>query len=141
MISFIIRGTPQPQGSVRAFMPKGWKRPVLTTDNPKLKAWRATAQHEAQVAMNEIGAQLTPRPLAVRVEARFYFVRPKSGPKDSRHKTTRPDLDKCSRALLDSLTGICIEDDSQVTQLWVSKFYGATAYTEVRVTDLRDLMP
>jgi crossover junction endodeoxyribonuclease RusA len=136
MISFVVPGTPQPQGSMKAFVPKGWNRPVLTSDNSKLKTWRWNVGQMAKQAMMAIGEKLISKPLPIRVEAQFYFAKPK-GSKE-RHKVTRPDLDKICRALLDSLTGIAFEDDSQVTQLWVSKFFGSQAHTQVRITELSE---
>lgn len=32
-VSFTVLGTPQPQGSAKGFVPKGWTRAVITTDN------------------------------------------------------------------------------------------------------------
>ena len=40
MIQFTVYGHPEPQGSTRAFVPKGWTRPVITTASKKMKPWR-----------------------------------------------------------------------------------------------------
>src|SRR5580692_6328384 len=92
ILSFDVLGTPQSQGSIRAFMPKGWKRPTLTSTNKELKPWRQEVASNAHTAMMESfieGCIEGP----VRVEANFYFCRPKSRKKE-RHKTTKPDIDK-----------------------------------------------
>jgi len=48
--------------------------------------------------------------------------RPKSLPKTSTPPATkRPDADKLARGVLDELTGRVIVDDSQVTNLWITK--------------------
>ena len=133
IIAFDVLGKPQHQGSMRAFMVKG--RPILTSTNKGLKPWRQEVAANAENAMRELfleGCIEGP----VRVEAMFYFTRPKSSKKGERHKITRPDLDKLARALLDAMTGTVFADDSQVSQLWVSKFLDGASKTWVRVTTL-----
>lgn len=121
MIQFTVYGRPQPQGSMKAFIPKGWTRPVLTSSNAKMKPWR----QEVMTTIVSLRHELIKRPAAVKVQAGFYFERPKSLPKkNGNHLTKKPDLDKLARALLDCLSGVLIEDDAQVSDLHVSKFYG-----------------
>ena len=78
----------------------------------------------------EAMAQIVPRivrfekPQAIGVECRFYFQRPKSTKKSIMDKVTKPDIDKLARAILDALTGIVFEDDSQVTTLVCWKGFG-----------------
>lgn len=136
LLVFTVFGTPQPQGSSRAFFRPGMKRPVITSANPKNKPWRQEISGTAQHEMGELAP--ADRATPVRVEAFFYFDKPKSTPKRTKHKTTKPDLDKLARSLLDGLTGIAFEDDSQVTQCWVSKFFGSPARAEIRVTPMED---
>lgn len=73
---------------------------------------------------------------ALTVEAVFYFLRPKTHYGTGRNAgvlkesspayvTTRPDLDKCARALADALTGIAWRDDSQIVTWKVSKEFAA----------------
>jgi crossover junction endodeoxyribonuclease RusA len=131
-ITFQVFGTPQPQGSARAFMPKGAKFPVVTSDNPKLKPWRQEVAQVAQLEMNENNLEVIGKKHPTRIEAEFYFAPPKSG-RNLVHKMTRPDVDKLSRALLDALTGIVYEDDGQVSQCEVRKFFGAPARVVVMV--------
>jgi Holliday junction resolvase RusA-like endonuclease len=40
-----------------------------------------------------------------------------------RYPTTKPDIDKLSRAVLDALTSVWYKDDSQVIQLEAQKIY------------------
>lgn len=120
--SFTVYGTPIPQGSTRAFIPKGWKRPVITADNRKTKPWR---QEIAGVAMELNGVPWPiEKPMPVRLELRFTLAKPKSVPKHLVCPTKKPDLDKLARAVLDALSGIAFEDDSQVCELVASKCYG-----------------
>lgn len=132
MISFTVHGTPQPQGSTRAFTPKGWKRPVLTSANKNLKPWRQDAAQMALEAMK--GRPVTED--AVSVTADFYFAKPKSTPKRVAQKITKPDCDKLLRASLDAMTGIVYRDDSQVVQLVGRKRFGLPERAEISVTAL-----
>lgn len=118
-VSFFVPGIPQPQGSVRAFMPKGCPRPVLTSDNPKLKAWRKLIAMHARNAWANV---MTDEPVVVHLT--FTFRRPKSASVRKRPAmTVRPDLDKLARGVLDAMTGVVWRDDSQVTVLCCSKAY------------------
>lgn len=131
-IKFTVLGVAQPQGSASAFIPKGWSRPVVTSANPKLKVWRKVASLSAAVAMR--GTEPAGRKVPIRVEAIFYFERPKSVNKLA-EKTTAPDLDKLARGLLDAFTGILYEDDASVTELRCSKAFGSPARVEVVVQE------
>lgn len=131
-LEFVVYGTPQPQGSTRAFMPKGAKYPIITSDNPKLKSWRQELAKTALLACCELPKDYDfPRPkgIAMQVSARFYFKSPKKT--HSQHKTTRPDADKLLRAALDGMTGIVYEDDSQVAHAQVSKLFGLPERCEI----------
>jgi crossover junction endodeoxyribonuclease RusA len=134
IVNFTVFGVPQPQGSIRAFMPKGSSKPILTSDNKKMKPWRQDAAWLGKEAMQKAGERLFVKPIAVAVDVTFYFQRPKKS--KGCHKTTKPDVDKLLRALLDALTGICYEDDSQVASCIIVKVFDETPRTEVRVSVL-----
>jgi Holliday junction resolvase RusA-like endonuclease len=134
MLSFTVFGVPQPQGSTRAFIPKGWNRPVVTTDNTKLKPWRQQVSGTAKAEMESRGLDLCLG--AVRLEATFFFDRPKSLKKSATHKVTKPDVDKLLRSLGDSLTGIVFKDDSQICECVVAKEFGTPSRVEVKVKEL-----
>lgn len=131
MINFTVFGTPVPQGSMRAFMPKGAKHPVVTSDNPKLKSWRQEIGKVAMLAAHAHDCPI-PREVGVAIIAVFYFARPKSAKKDA-VKVTRPDSDKLLRGVLDSLTGIFYHDDAQVTDARTVKRFGLPERTEIAV--------
>jgi crossover junction endodeoxyribonuclease RusA len=94
-----------------------------------VKAWRETVRAAAHAAHD--GA-----PLAgpVNVHLVFRAARPKAHWRVAgrlaitapRRPTTRPDVDKLARAVLDALTGVVFTDDSQVVELVAIKRY-ATA--------------
>lgn len=139
--AFTVFGTAQPQGSTRAFIPRGWARPVITTDNGKLKPWRQELSQTALIAMQECGAKLASREMPISIALTFVFEKPRSARKTAVHKTTKPDLDKLLRAVLDGLTGIAYEDDSQVCECRVAKIFGSPARLEVQVCTLVEGVP
>lgn len=124
MTTFFVHGEPQSQGSMRAFMAGG--KPVLTSTNKSLGAWRQIVAARAQEH-----AHMHDGP--VRMTLMFFVPRPKSLRRTDVLPTKRPDLDKLERACLDAMTGVMYRDDSQVTTLVASKRYGIEA-TGVRIT-------
>ncbi|HYX83244.1 MAG TPA: RusA family crossover junction endodeoxyribonuclease [Gemmatimonadales bacterium] len=131
VVEFSVLGVAQPKGSARAFIPKGWKHPIVTSTNRNLKAWESLIATAAQDAARGI---FFDGPIAL--ELRFRLPRPKSLPARVTHHQTKPDLDKCIRAL-DALTGILWRDDAQVVAISAVKGYapaGAPASLTVRVS-------
>jgi len=123
-MTFTVYGTPIPQGSTKAFTPKGWKRPVLTSDNARLKSWRqlvAEAAHLALLAQPAAERQLLLD--AVTLTIAFALPRPLSLPKRITAHTRKPDIDKLVRAVADAVTGILFRDDAQIVQLTATKCY------------------
>lgn len=129
-INFTVYGTPRPQGSTRAFWKPGMQRAVITTDNKKLKPWRQQISDTA-VSLN---AQMFPRETPVEVTMNFYFMRPKSA-KKRLGMTVKPDGDKLVRAIFDAITGVLIEDDSQVVEFHARKHYGGPERAEIQVQE------
>lgn len=128
VIVFSVRGEPVPQGSTRAFVVKG--HAVTTSANPKTKGWR---QSVSLVATQHAPAELWEGP--VNVELLFRMGRPPSVSLKKRPlPTTKPDLDKLIRAILDALTAVVWKDDSQVTGIVASKHYDDGAAPGVDVT-------
>lgn len=140
MTSFIVAGTPAPQGSKRHV---GNGR--MIESSPDVKGWRDLIRAEAQRV--HTGDALAG---AVDVGLRFWMPRPayhygtgrNAGRNAGRIKpqfvdvehTVKPDLDKLVRAVLDAITeerrygritrrGV-IRDDSQVVRLDPAKNYG-----------------
>src|ERR1700745_480073 len=101
MLRFTVFGTPQAQGSARAFMHKGAKFPSITSTNPKLKPWRQEVSGTALVEMERQKQTMVAKKIPLCVRADFFFERPESTSKKIIHKSTRPDLDKLVRSLLD----------------------------------------
>ena len=126
-VSFTVRGLPVPQGSTRAFVVGG--KPIITSTAKGLSSWRRLVADVAQGYAPE-----APWEGPVGVDLHFGIPKPKSAPKRKRvWPDKRPDLDKLSRAVLDSLTYVIFADDSQVIELTASKDYGPPGVTvEVR---------
>lgn len=123
-ISFTAYGTPAPKGSTRAFVPKGWKRAIVTEDNKHTRPWAAIVQDAAIMAGGGAGTAIEfQKGSPVRLEIRFIMPRPKSLPKRVRRHVKKPDLDKLVRAVKDALTGVTWVDDSQVVQVEAEKQY------------------
>jgi Holliday junction resolvase RusA-like endonuclease len=121
VITFDVLGTPVTQGSTKAFVVG--KRAIVTHDKRKpLMDWRGDIAH---AAANASCGQFAARGVPVTVVATFRLQRPKSAPKRVTSPTTKPDLDKLSRSLLDALTGVLWADDSQVELLHVTKRFAA----------------
>jgi Holliday junction resolvase RusA-like endonuclease len=99
LLSFTVIGIPQPQGSSRAFVPRGWNRAIITSANSKLKPWRQEIAGTAQAAMSESQLDIM-NDVPLSIEAAFYFEKPRSAKKSLRHKITKPDSDKLLRGLL-----------------------------------------
>jgi Holliday junction resolvase RusA-like endonuclease len=141
-VAFTVYGKPQPQGSTKAFIPKGWKRPIITSDNATLKPWRQQLAWTAKEAFAKQNGGCVCDPIArdipIFVRMDFYLERPVSLPKKFQHATKRPDWDKLSRAVCDSLTGIAITDDSQIVMAVVGKHYGQPERVEIFVATLRE---
>lgn len=112
MNAFFVKGRPVPQGSLKFIH----GRPIhaRATD---LAVWRADIARNAELS------GYIPVQGGVKVSCSFVFHKPKSA-KDRNLPWVKPDLDKLVRAVLDGLTGVAYEDDSQVVLLQANKTYG-----------------
>ena len=116
ILRVFVPGTPVPQGSLA----QGRGGQLYWSNSSRLRPWRR--------AMTEIIEAFMPRDLGdgyddgVRVQLKFYHARPASVKRI--HKITAGDLDKLTRAALDSLTDSkIITDDSRVVELDCGKYY------------------
>ncbi len=133
LVAFRVAGIPQPKGSTKAFARKGGGRPIVTSDNAKLKPWAHLVAAEAQHHVHALA------PAGVSVRLDFVLQRPKSHPKrTTKPHCSKPDVDKLARGVLDALTGIAWADDSQVTILHASKRYALVEEQPGVLVSLRD---
>lgn len=127
-LTFTAIGVAQTQGSTRAFIPKGWKRPIITTDNPKNKGWRQVVAEAASFALQQHDSRMFAGGVALDVT--FYLPRPKrlltrkTAGVDVAH-TTKPDADKLVRSCKDALSKVVWHNDAQVTDILARKRYCA----------------
>lgn len=122
MIEFRADGIPVPQGSMKVIHGR-----VLHSQGSALAVWRSTIGFAAKLAgVTQLGS-------AVEITMVFIMPRPKTVKRDL--PTVAPDLDKLVRAVLDALTGIAYQDDSQVTDIRAYKIYGTSPGVEIRLAE------
>ena len=134
-LAFRVIGIAQSMGSKRAFVPKGWTRPVITDSNRNLKSWQslvaeaaaraisARQGHDRSAGQGTEAWRLLDGP--VRLCIAFYLKRPKGLPKKYVAHTKAPDVSKLVRSTEDALSGIVYRDDSQIVELVAGKYYAA----------------
>lgn len=131
--TFTVEGMPVSQPRARVTTVGGFARAYVPAKHP-VHAFRATVASEAVKA----GCKRSSGPVDVIIDCTF--ARPKSHYTQTGRvrrgvpSSPRPDLDNIAKAVLDALTSVCFDDDSQVQRLVVSKSYGACSSTLVRIT-------
>lgn len=127
-ITFDVIGLPVAQGSIKSLGRQSAGPAILTHSNrQELMPWRSIVGAAALQARPDDWSQQQ----AVHLSLTFRFPRPaghftKGGALRSTsppYKITKPDADKLTRAILDSLAGILYIGDQQVVTLAVHKRY------------------
>nr|DAV42325.1 MAG TPA: Endodeoxyribonuclease RusA [Caudoviricetes sp.] len=125
-LTFFVGGTPIPQGSKTAI--RHGTRARLIEANKRLKPWRNTLQTAltAQAAGRRIEGPFT-------IHLSFLFTPPQRpryrDPNGKGIHAVKPDVDKLTRAVLDSLTAAdIIDDDARCTHLIATKNYTAKGH-------------
>jgi Holliday junction resolvase RusA-like endonuclease len=141
ILVFTVYGDAQSKGSTRAFVPKGWTRPIITDSNRNLKQWQQLVAEGADRALAATpDAELLTG--AVRLTIAFYLPRPKSLPKKALAHVKKPDLDKLIRGVKDALTKVVWMDDSQVVELVATKQYALEMpHVDIRVEPTAGCQP
>lgn len=119
-------GTPESQGSkvARAHGGKAWVVEGSSAKSARHKDWRQAVRAEAQRWVEaERGRGVIAGPVDVSVT--FFLRRPPSKPKWRSLPWEKPDGDKLVRAVLDSLSGVVIEDDARAVDIHVYKRWPA----------------
>jgi len=145
-LRFTVVGTPAPQGSKKGFVVNG--RAVVVEDSKKTKPWRQDVQAAA------IAAVAGRPPLEGPLEVTLLFRMPRPGyhfgtgrnagvlkPTAPTYVDKKPDADKLTRALFDSLTRVVWRDDAQVAVYTVGQEYAthpALPGVDVTVSVLQD---
>lgn len=142
MIAFTVAGLPVPQGSKSVNRATGF----MYEANKQLMPWRQEVIAQAHRARGDQPTILGP----VQVTMTFTFPRPKGhfgtgrnagvlkpGAPDAH--ASKPDLDKCTRAVLDAVTIAGVwRDDAQACHLQCRKAYGAQPGVEVHILSHHD---
>jgi crossover junction endodeoxyribonuclease RusA len=135
-LEFIVDGIAQPKGSTK-MVPTEYRGTVITSANPKLKAWEEDVAWTAQHAM--IVGQIAQFTGPVALHATFFLPRPKSVPAHVEHDIKKPDLDKLLRAVNDALSGVAYVDDNQVVDCHGYKRYAVfEPHASITVSEVRD---
>ncbi len=139
-ITFAVEGLPQTKGSAKAFVVwahvleavdrfrKSGKRitprAFITNDNPNAKHWQETVM-DAAINARRTGPLIKGELFggALVVDLVFYLERPQKIRSSVVSHTTRPDVDKLARCILDGLTGVIYADDGQVVAMRLAKQY------------------
>ncbi len=139
-LTFTVEGDPQTKGSAKAFVvwqhvieavdrfrrsgKKITPRAFITNDNPNAKGWQESVM-DAALAARRGGPLLAGELLAgaLVVDLVFHLARPQKIRSSIVSHTTRPDVDKLARCVLDGLTGVVYADDGQVVAIRLSKQY------------------
>jgi Holliday junction resolvase RusA-like endonuclease len=143
MITLTVHGTAQPAGSKRAFYNAKRGRPVVTEDNRRSAPWAALVIDAALQAAGEDGP--LDGPLALQLT--LWLPRPKGHFGSGRNAGTvkasapafpivKPDATKLLRCIEDACTAILWDDDAQIVDQRVRKFYGAPPRAELVVWQL-----
>lgn len=129
MIQFFVPGIPVPQGSKSLSM-KGGRAVMFDQNASALKSWRNIVHLTGVSYRNQYRCPVYTN---VNITLIFYMgERPKShytktGKPSSKYReypNVKPDIDKLTRAILDALTGVFYQDDSQVITINCRKLYG-----------------
>ena len=122
--AFFVRGRPIPQGSMKFIKPGV----MIHSRSQDLAVWRADIARNAELF------GFKPVAHAVKVDLDFVVSRPKSTKRT--YPSVKPDLDKLIRAVLDGLTGVAFQDDSQVILINSSKTYGENQGVWIRIEQI-----
>ena len=108
--------------------------------DPSVIKYRKTIRNMAILQMQKQKAERIEG--AVNMNIIYAFRRPQSLSKKERNKidggktvpkTTKPDIDNLTKAILDALNGIAWKDDAQVTQINVHKIWSAKDQIEIEI--------
>ncbi len=144
LIAFTVYGDPMPKGSktavvrgARAVLLDGRRGPARA----KYALWKTAIAAVARQQVAQLPALLDG---AIGMTVVFHLRRPKSQTRAQRAvvwHTTRPDVDKLLRAVLDPLTGVIIADDARIAYVIASKRFALAdepTRAEITITCLQE---
>lgn len=120
-MTFEVPGPLATQGSHRIGRGRAGRAVVVPVSSAKLAEYR---RRVATAARAKVWRDRSfPFSGPVRLEIDFFRTPPKRG-NLPRYPSTRPDIDKLARAVLDALSGVLYHDDGQVVELILTKRWG-----------------
>lgn len=133
MIKFIVEGKPTAK-----------ERPRFT--HRRVYTPQKTVNYEQSVRIAYLQSDrvkfMNKEPLSIIITA-FYPIRKSASKKLQRQMlegeirpTVKPDFDNVSKIICDSLNGIAYNDDSQIVDATIKKFYSETPRVEVKICSL-----
>lgn len=125
-IVFNVDGEPRPQGSKTPIVRGGkvWLVEGKGDAPKKHKAWRAAVTEAAEKLAEDINHEVLDCPVEVQIE--FRMPKPASKKKDKVWADRKPDVDKLTRAVLDSIAGKdkpLVREDSRIVRVIAEKRY------------------
>lgn len=131
-IAFSVVGNPVPQPRPRVTT-RGGNGHAYTPASHPVHGYRQAVAAAARAAGAGVHGD------CVELVLDFVFARPKShlrknGLAANAPQWPRQDIDNLQKAVMDSLNGVCWEDDSQVVRVVASKSFGIEARTTVRIS-------
>ena len=145
-ISFTVPGKARPKGSWRPMVSKTTGKVFVKPNSKDEQFWAGMVAHAAKEAIWKNG-EAPPMDMPVSVVIQAFFDRPKSHYRTGKHAdelretsplscTSKPDIDKIARSVLDALTGVAYAEDSLVYSIVARKFWadgGPSAFTLVSI--------
>ena len=116
--SMFIPGDPVPQPRPRITV-RGRHGVAYVPRGHAIHQWRAAIREEMERCVAESGHMFPINGVGLRARMVFHLRQPKRNRK--RLPIGRPDLDNLAKAVLDAGNGVIWSDDSQVTEMVVSK--------------------
>ena len=131
-IKFIVEGIPIGKGRPRVTR-NGTYTPKKTKDYEKLVQWSCKNKYKGD-----------PLKAPIRIDIRLYMYIPKNTSKVRLKRklageilpTKKPDWDNMAKAITDALNGIAYEDDNQVVEAHVYKYFSDNPRAEVIIREL-----
>lgn len=129
--------------------PKAKGRPRLSTYGGFARAYtlQDTIEYENLIKLSYLQASETQEPIEfdkpVILKVKAFYEIPKATSKKKRAEMlngnirpcVKPDIDNCLKAVLDALNKIAFKDDTQVIELYATKYYDEQPRVEVEITD------
>ena len=158
-LDVVVYGDAKTKGSIKSFIPRRGDGSMVTRPNGQpmvvstndagepAQRWSGSVSAAVAERMQDIGMATIPAKVPVVIELVFYRPRPAAHYGSGRNSdilkasapsapSTRPDVDKQTRLILDALKGIAWIDDGQVTGALTWKAFGTPARAELRLWQL-----